>query len=99
MCVSYRCWTGLDQALKHGQHHYLLDIEWIWIGGFILEGTGRIDKRGLTIQQHDPRCVGGSQQRLTPGVSAHGLIRESAAERLGLPRLQHIDKYKDGMTH
>lgn len=48
----------------------------------------------LTIQQHDPRRVGGSQQRLAPGVGAHNLIGECAAERLGLPWLQHTRMYK-----
>lgn len=52
----------------------------------------------LTIQQHDPRCVSGSQQRLTPGVGAHNLIGESAAERLGLPWL-HIQACANRQTH
>lgn len=50
---------------------------------------GDIDQGELTVQQHYPRCVCGGQQRLlTPGVSAHNLVGESAAEGLGLPGLQ-----------
>lgn len=51
------------------------------MGGFILEDIGRyrLDD-DLTIQQHDPRGVGRSQQRLTPGVGTHDLVGERAAE-------------------
>lgn len=65
-------------------------IERIWMGGFVFEGQGEIWIlwNDLTIQQHDPGCVSGGQQRLTPRVGAHDLVRVRAAERLRLPWLQ-----------
>lgn len=69
-------------------------------GWVYFRGHGEISIRSdLTIQQHDPRCVGGSQQRLTPGVRAHDLIGECAAERLRLPWLQHTSTYTHGDKH
>ncbi len=64
-------------------------------GWFYFRGHREISIRDdLTIQHHDPRGVGGSQQRLTPGVSTHDLVGKCAAERLGLPWLQHTCTYK-----
>lgn len=66
------------------------NIEQIWMGSFVFEGQGQIWIlwNDLTIQQHDSSCVSGGQQRLTPRVGAHNLVRVRAAERLRLPRLQ-----------
>lgn len=101
---TYQRWAKLDQGLKRAEDHYHhhvscwpwhsdeCSIEWIWMGGFILEDILIWDD--LTIQQHDPRCVRGRQQRLTPGVGTHDLVGECAAERLGLPWLQHTCMYK-----
>lgn len=50
---THQHWMKLDRGLKCGQHHYHhhvscwpwhsaeRSIEWIWMGGFILEGMGR----------------------------------------------------------
>lgn len=101
---THQHWAKLDQGLKCAEHHYHHHIScWPWHSDeqYWTDMDGWLYFRGhreiliwddLTIQQHDPRCVSGSQQRLTPGVGAHDLIGECAAERLGLPWL-HVQTH------